>query len=185
VRLAHSRRSASSTRSRATSSSRSASSSSSHFKSTGPRHASSGRQRLVRFFGEKERAVAITTQRLAAYLNARTEAGAAASTVRNEMNALKPAFNLARKQGVLLPNELPAFPTIRVLNTRQGFFERAEHEALRAALPPDEGDVCEFMFWTGWRKSEVLALRWKDVDEAAGVIRIETSPGRACPSGSS
>ncbi len=44
---------------------------------------------------------------------------------------------------------------------------------MRAALPHDAGDVAEFLFWSGWRKSEALGLQWRDVDEAAGVIRIE------------
>ena len=129
---------------------------------------------LVGFFGEREKAIAVTPQRLAAYLTARTDEGAAPATVKNELAALKRAFNLARKNGVLLPNEVPAaFPTITPSNARSGFFERGEHEAVRAALPLDEGDVAEFLYWTGWRKNEALGLQWRNVDEAAGVIRIE------------
>lgn len=132
-------------------------------------------KQLARAFGEKEPVLAITTPRLAAYVTKRTEEKAAPATIRNELNALKRGFNLARKSGVLLPHELPSFPTVTLSNTRSGFFERAEHEAVRAALPPDEGDVCEFLFWSGWRKGEALGLRWKDVDEKAGIIRIETT----------
>lgn len=131
---------------------------------------------LVEFFGEREKAIEITAPRLASYLTHRLEAGAAAATVKNELAALKRAFNLARKTGTLLPNEIPAaFPTISPSNARPGFFERAEHDAVRAALPPDEGDVAEFLFWTGWRKGEALNLEWRNVDERAGVIRIETT----------
>lgn len=132
--------------------------------------------RLQEHFGEREPAIAITPPRLAAYVTARTEGGAAPATVKNELAALKRALNLARKAGALLPNEVPAaFPTIRPPAPRAGFFERAEHEAVRAALPPDEGDVAEFLFWSGWRKAEALALRWRNVDQAAGIIRIETT----------
>jgi integrase len=31
----------------------------------------------------------------------------------------------------------------------------------------------EFMFWSGWRKREVLGLEWKQVDFRAGVVRLE------------
>jgi integrase len=131
---------------------------------------------LAEFFGEKEQAIRIAAPRIAAYLTARTDDGAAPSTVKNELAALKRAFNLARKSGTLFPNEVPAaFPTISPSNARGGFFERAEHEAVRAALPPDAGDVAEFLFWSGWRKGEALALQWRNVDEAAGVLRIETT----------
>lgn len=131
---------------------------------------------LVGFFGEKERAVSITAPRIAAYVTSRTEAGAAPNTVKNEVGALKRAFNLARKTGTLLPNEVPAaYPTIRGSRARMGFFERPEHDAVRKALPPDEGDVAEYLYWTGWRKGEALGLRWSDVDEKARVLRIETT----------
>ncbi len=131
---------------------------------------------LEAFFGEREKALAITPPRLAAYVTSRTDEGAAAATVKTELSALKRAFNLAKKAGVLLPNEVPAaFPTIAPSAPRRGFFERSEHEAVKAALPPDSADVAEFLYWTGWRKGEALGLRWSNVDLVAQVIRIETS----------
>jgi len=134
---------------------------------------------ITAYFGEREKAVSITAPRLAAYVTARTDEGAAAATVRNEIAALKRGFNLARETGTLLPNELPAaWPAITATGVRSGFFERDQHEAVRAALPPDEGDVAEYLHWTGWRKSEALGLRWSNVDEKARVIRIENTKSR-------
>jgi integrase len=105
----------------------------------------------------------------------------APATVKNELAALKRAFNLARKTGTLLPNEIPAaFPTIKASKPRAGFFEREEHDAVRAALPGDEGDIAEFLYWSGWRKGEALGLRWSNVDEKVKIIRIE---GAATKSG--
>jgi integrase len=76
----------------------------------------------------------------------------------------------------MLANEVPAaWPSIKAAKPREGFFDRAEHERVRAALPPDEGDLAEFLFWTGWRVGEVNGLRWKNVNRTAKVIRIETS----------
>ncbi len=75
--------------------------------------------------------------------------------------------------GTLLPHEVPAFPTLSAGKARAGFFEREEHEPLRAALPPDEGDLVEFLYWTGWRSGEAKALEWRNVDLKAGIIRIE------------
>ncbi len=115
---------------------------------------------LAAFFGEHEKAISIRAPGLAAYVTHRTDDGAAPATIKNELSALKRAFNLARKAEVLLPNEVPSsFPTIKASQPRSGFFERSEHEAVRAELPPDEGDVAEFLFLSGWRKSEALAVR--------------------------
>jgi integrase len=143
---------------------------------------------LEAFFGEREKVLAITPPRLAAYVTLRTDEGAAAGTVKTELSALKRAFNLARKAGVLLPNEVPAaFPTIAASRPRPGFFERPEHEAVKAALPADCADVAEFLFWSGWRKGEALGLRWSNVDMKAQVIRIETTKSgepRTLPYGS-
>jgi integrase len=35
--------------------------------------------------------------------------------------------------------------------------------------------LAEFLYWSGWRKGEALALEWRNVDEAAGIVRIEDS----------
>ena len=131
---------------------------------------------LAGIFGEREKAVSITGPRLALYVTTRTDEGAAPASIRNELGALKRAFNLARKTGTLLPNEVPAaWPTISLGAPRSGFFERDQHETVKAALPDAEADVAEFLFWSGWRKGEALELRWSNVDEQAKVIRIENT----------
>lgn len=129
------------------------------------------------YYGENEKAIAIGASRLAAYVRRRhLDEGAAPSTVKYELAVLKRAFSLARKSGALLPNEIPAaFPTISPNNVRTGFFEREQHDAVRAALPRDEGDLAEFLFWTGWRESEGRCLLWSNVDEKAQIIRIEAT----------
>ena len=90
------------------------------------------------FFGEREKAVSVTAPRLALYVTHRVKGERAApATVRNELGALKRAFNLARQTGTLLPNECPAaFPTIRPGKIRSGFFELAEHEARAHRVAP-------------------------------------------------
>jgi integrase len=54
-------------------------------------------------------------------------------------------------------------------------------------LAPDLAAAVQFMFITGWRsRSEVLPLRWQQVDLAGGFVRLEPGPtknteGRAFP----
>jgi integrase len=126
------------------------------------------------------RATSITSDRLAAYVSRRLDAGAAGSTVRNETNALKRAFRLAKRMGKVA--HVPEFPTVRVADPRAGFFEREAFAAVLAQLPAPLRAPIEFAYLTGWRvPSEVLPLRWAQVDFDAGVVRLEvgTTKNRA------
>lgn len=131
---------------------------------------------VAKHLGDRVPAVSITAARLADYVLARRAEGARNNTVRNELGVLKRAFSLARQKGALLANECPSeWPKVRPGAPRQGFFERGEHDAVKAKLPPAEADVAEFLYWTGWRRTEVTRLRWSNVDTTAEVIRIETT----------
>ena len=48
---------------------------------------------------------------------------------------------------------------------------------MRRALPAAYQDVLDFAYYSGWRKREILDLRWTEVDEAGGVVRL--SPARS------
>lgn len=140
---------------------------------------------LDKVFGRAEVAD-ITAPRLARYVADRLDAGAAISTVRNETNILKRAMNLAIRSQML--SHRPAFPVLRPNVVRTGFFERAELDAICAALPEPVRAVALFLFLTGWRCSEALSRQWKDVDFAAGMIRLEAGQtkngqGRTFPFG--
>jgi integrase len=70
---------------------------------------------------------------------------------------------------------LTSIPKVRVLtenNTRQGFFERPDLEAVVAALSDYLRDFTRFAYLTGWRKGEIISLKWTDVDRDAGAIRL-------------
>jgi integrase len=127
------------------------------------------------FFGE-DRAVDIAPARIRAYQAARLKEKAQAGTVNRETAALHRMFCLAVKAGQL--STIPAFPERLDENPpRQGFFEHAEYLAIRAHLPAAYADVLDFCYWTGWRRREVTALRWDEVDLAGGLIRL--SPQRS------
>lgn len=114
----------------------------------------------------------ITGDRVAAYIRARQEAGAAPASIRNELAALKRMFTLGVRAGKV--THRPHIPAIQVSNARQGFFEPADFATVHAALPDYLQPVAEFCYLTGWRsRSEVLPLTWAQVDFAAGVVRLE------------
>jgi integrase len=116
-------------------------------------------------------ALDITTDRLTTYALAREEERAYPATVKYELAALRRGFRLAVRAGWL--NTVPAFPTIKVQNARVGFFEKAEFERVLASLPEEVRPLVEFLYFTGWRKGEVLGLEWRSVDFAAGTICLE------------
>jgi integrase len=135
--------------------------------------AKQGMAHVTEHFGAQAKALDVTADGLVAYAQRRREAGAKPATVRNELAALRRAFNLAVRAG-RLPSR-PAFPVIEARNRRVGFFERADFERVLAHLPEGVAALAEFLYWSGWRKGEALALEWRSVDEAAGIIRIEDS----------
>jgi len=118
------------------------------------------------------RALTLTADRLTAYARDRREAGAAPATIRNELNALKRAFKLARRAGKVAG--IPEFPRLAAANIRTGFFEHEDFGAVLAELPAALRGPLEFAYLTGWRvPSEILPLTWDRVDFTAGVVRLD------------
>ena len=135
------------------------------------RRAETSLTHLLAHFGPA-RAVTLTGDRVAAYIRARQEVGAAPATIRNELAALKRMFTLGVRAGKVAYR--PHIPSIQVSNARQGFFEADDFAAVYAELPDYLQPVAEFGYLTGWRiPSEVLPLTWAQVDFAAGVVRLE------------
>jgi integrase len=68
-------------------------------------------------------------------------------------------------------------PKIKMLKEsapRSGFFEREQYEGVLKHLPTDLQPVITFAYITGWRiADEVLPLEWRNVDFAAGEVRLD------------
>jgi integrase len=114
----------------------------------------------------------ITTSDIRAYIEKRQEEGASNAAVNRDLAILKRMFNLAIQDGKLALK--PHVPMLREDNVRQGFFERDQYESVMKHLPADVRPVVQFAYITGWRvQSEVLPLQWRNVDFAAGEIRLD------------
>lgn len=136
----------------------------------------------VREFFAFERALGVTTQRIDSYIAERRGEKKAAATINREIGGLKQAFNLARKHGQL--SRAPYFPMLREDNARQGFFEHPDFEKVVAALPAPINDIARFGYLSGWRRGEIVPLRWDAVDRMAREVRLRTSKngqGRVLP----
>jgi integrase len=129
--------------------------------------------RPVRAFFGMTRAMAIGPDLVRAFIAARQKEGRAPATINRGIACLRAAFNLARKEGRLI--RVPHFPTLRENNVRQGFFEKPEIDRVITYLDEPIDDVVLFAFATGWRKAEILGLRWEDVDRDGSEIRLRDS----------
>jgi integrase len=120
------------------------------------------------------RARAITAAQVVRYVGLRQAADPkpANATINRELAALKRMFRLALRSwtGLLVPH----IALLREHNVRTGFFEREAFDAVHRHLPVYAQPVAVFAFITGWRlRSEVLPLRWTQVDFRAGIVRLE------------
>jgi integrase len=157
------------------------------------RYTTEGRRSLARVKFSKEhllrlfkgvQAIRVTGADVLRYAQQRLGEKAAPATVNRELAALRAAYRLG------LDNEvIPAMPRIRLLpenNVRKGFAEAGQVETVCKRLSADVADVVRFGFLTGWRRTEILELRWAQVDWTGGFVRLEPGTtknreGRAFP----
>jgi integrase len=129
----------------------------------------------VRAFFSVTRAMDVTTSMAERFIEERLAVGRARATVNRETGALRQAFNLAAKRKPPKISRVPYIPTLDEDNARQGFVEPATFEALASKLPEPVADLARFAYLSGWRKGEVMPLRWDAVDRRAKEARLRTS----------
>lgn len=122
----------------------------------------------------------VTTERVQRYVTERQAAGAAAASIVYSLRLLHRAFTLAIEEGRLPPGfPVPYMPTPAVANTRRGFFERDDFEAVAALLPAHLVEAARFAFLTGWRKGEVVGLEWRDVNVADRTLTLPSERSKS------
>lgn len=125
---------------------------------------------VLAFFGDYK-AHQIHTDKVNAYISFRLGEGAANATINRELAALKRMYNLGLQAEKIYRK--PYIPMLQENNVRKGFFEHGDFVALRNALPDYFKPVVTFAYYTGWRKREILSLRWNQVDLPAQTIRLD------------
>jgi integrase len=93
------------------------------------------------------------------------------ATVNRELGVLGRLLKLAYENGKLA--RMPLLRKLKESSPRQGFFEPPVYEAVRKQLAPDLQVACAIMYTFGWRKSEVLSLERRQLDLAAGTLRLD------------
>lgn len=102
----------------------------------------------------------------------RTVAGVSNAEINRELMTLKRIFNLAIQAGKVF--QKPHIPMLKEDNVRVGFFEREQFVDVLSRLPAAVQPAASFAYITGWRiDSEVLSLRWRQVDFTAGTVTLD------------
>jgi len=127
------------------------------------------------FFGVL-RAIEVTSEVVARYIDTRQQEGAENATINRELAALKRLFSLARRSTPPKVSSTPYIAMLREDNVRTGFLESKQHDSLAA----ETGKIglwlramFEVGYTYGWRHEELLALRVRQVDLSAGTIRLD------------
>jgi len=122
------------------------------------------------------RAIEVTSQLVARYIDRRQGEKAKNATINRELAALKRMFSIARQSTPPKVNGVPYIAMLRESNTRTGFLESKQHDGLAG----ETGKVglwlramFEVGYTYGWRHEELLALRARQVNLSAGTIRLE------------
>ena len=97
------------------------------------------------------------------------------STIRNAFMPARAIFRRALARGDVAVNPTTGLELPAVRGRRERIASPAEAGQLLACLAEGERALWATAFYAGLRLGELRALRWKDVDLAAGVIRVRRS----------
>jgi integrase len=128
-------------------------------------------EHLRGYFGT-DRAIEITSDRITAYVAGRQKEGASNGTINNELATLSRMFELAIIAGKAATK--PHISKLAEHNTRKGFFEREQLEAVLKRLPDEIKPVTVTAYVTGWRvHDEILTRQKHHLDLKGGWLRLE------------
>lgn len=97
------------------------------------------------------------------------------STIRNALMPLRVIFRRAVEDGDLAVNPCSHLRLPAVRGRRERIASPEEAEQLLAVLPDRDRAIWATALYAGLRRGELLALAWKNVDLAIGVIHVERS----------
>jgi integrase len=127
---------------------------------------------LKPFFG-MVRAVDVTSNLIARYVDERQQEGAANATVNRELAALKRMFRIGMLATPAKVLRLPGFPKLKENNVRQGFLDDAQYRKLVEGSELWFRTLVECGRTYGWRVSELIGMRVRQADLAQRTIRLE------------
>jgi integrase len=102
-----------------------------------------------------------------------TERSVTSATANREFAFLRRVFNVAIRDDKAGSNPVSKLKALREPSGRTRYLTDNEEERLMKALPTDEDRArVTVLLHTGFRRGELLGLRWRDVDLKGGVLTI-------------
>ena len=149
---------------------------------------------LKRVLGDNTKIRDITTGKLESYQTQRLSEDSPRhlgekirpATVNKEVTCLKTIFNRAVRHKKLLNNPIQKVGKLPENNVRDKDLTQEEFNKLLAACPAHIQPMVEMAYYMPMRKSEIVFLKWGEVDLAGGFIRLpaprtKTESARAVP----
>jgi integrase len=118
---------------------------------------------------------AITFQDVAAYRDhlAKRVSGA---TVNKTLKILRGAWTRAMRDGIVPANIFTRVDPVKAARAHsKRAFTLAELQKLTEAAPPEWRSMILFGLYTGQRLGDIATLTWRNIDTAAGEIRLQTT----------
>lgn len=133
---------------------------------------------IVEYFGNRvlQKITATEIQKYLIYL--RSERGLSPQTVHHYHRTLNMMFRFAVKQEIIRANPMDKVERPTIPRRKVDAFSQEEAKAFLEAIekcPLDFRCMLQLFLTTGMRRGECGGLKWKDIDEKNGVLRIERS----------
>jgi len=118
------------------------------------------------------KAIDITSKKIDRYVALRRESVKNA-TINRELSALRRMFTLAKQRNLV--GNIPHISKLQERNTRTGFLLHEDYREIHKRLPSYIQPIVHLAYKSGMRKSEILNLKWENVDTRYWHITLENT----------
>lgn len=127
---------------------------------------------LCMYFGRQKNVLCIKPSDIEKFKLYLKEQGKSNATVNRYLAAIKRAYNLLIYDDLIVYNPMKKVKMLTEDNLRNRHLTIKEWNKLKLAMPKQLHDIVVIAILTGFRKSNVLNLRWEQIDFELGIIEI-------------
>jgi integrase len=131
----------------------------------------SGKDDLDKFF-RRMPITQITATKIKEFIAHQKRQGYAGPTIRRQLNRLRSAFSLAKKDDLLSDNNIPSFNLPEDSKARKGFLDFEDFQKLCDAVPEHIRPTMTFLYFTGCRSGAAKKITWEMVSKDCEEIEI-------------